>query len=165
VAEVPPLVGEATKKSDLVWLSVDGQPRAYPVWQLWHDAAAYVVSGDGEQPAPGLADAVWCTVTVRSKDNGGRIVSWQAAVERLEPDGEDWREVVPALLAARLNLPDVGTAERRWAESATVLRLSPTGEQVESGAELPVSSGAAPPPPSPARSRTRIPFTVGRRRR
>jgi hypothetical protein len=164
VAEVPPLVGEAMKKSDLVWLGVDGQPRAYPVWQLWHEGAAYVVTGAGEQPAPGLADVTRCTVTARSKDNGGRLVSWQAAVERVEPGGAAWGDVVPALLAARLNLPDVGTAEQRWAESGTLLRLSPTGE-AESGAALPTGSGATPPPPSPAVTRTRIPFTIGRRRR
>jgi hypothetical protein len=165
VAEVPPLVGEATKKSDLVWLGVDGQPRAYPVWQLWHEGAAYVITGDGEQPAPGLADVDRCTVTVRSKDNGGRVVSWQAAVERLEPGGAAWGEIVPALLAARLNLPDVGTAEQRWAKSAVVLRLSPTGDGVETGAGLPAASGAMPPPPTPAVTRHRIPFTIGRRRR
>jgi hypothetical protein len=165
VADVAPLVGEATKKSDLVWLGVDGQPRAYPVWQLWHEGAAYVVTGDGEQPAPGLAGVARCSVTVRSKDNGGRIVTWQAAVERVEPGGDAWGEVVPALLAARLNLPDVATAEQRWAESGALFRLSPTGELVESGADLPTASGAAPAPPSPARTPARIPFTVGRRRR
>lgn len=162
--DVPPLVAEATKKSDLVWLSVAGQPRAMAVWHFWHGDAAYVVTGEGEQPAPGLTSAPSCDVTVRSTDKGGRIVTWRAAVSRLVPDSETWREVVPGMLAARLNLPDAAVAEQRWAQRCTVLRLAPTGELTEAGPTLPTGSLAAPPPPTPARTPTRVPFTLGRRR-
>ena len=155
---VPALVVEATKKAGLLWIGVGGRPPA-AAWHLWRDGRAYVVTGPGEQPVPGLADADRCDVTVRSTDKGGRIVTWRARVERVEPDGEEWSEVVPAMLAARLNLADSAGAERRWARTAAVLRLTPTGELVEAGASLPTArSPRLPhrPPPAPARpSRTR----------
>ena len=161
---VPALVVEATKKSGLLWIGVGGRPPA-AAWHLWRDDRSYVVTGPGEQPVPGLAEADRCEVTVRSTDKGGRIVTWRARVERVAPDGAEWSEVVPAMLAARLNLADSAGAERRWARTAAVLRLTPTGELVEAGATLPDGSLAAPPPPSPARTRTTVPYTLGRRRR
>lgn len=163
-SDVPALVVEATRKSGLLWIGVAGR-RPVPAWHLWRDDRSYVVSGPGEQPVPGLSEAESCEVTVRSTDKGGRIVTWRARVDRVEPDGDEWREVVPAMLAARLNLPDSAAAERRWAETAVVLRLTPTGELVEAGTTLPTGSLAAPPPPSPARTRTTVPFTFGRRRK
>ena len=163
MAGVPPLVAEASRKAGLLWISVGGR-RAAPAWHVWRDDRTYVVTGPGEQPLPGLADADRCDVTVRSADSGGRIVTWRAAVSRVEPDGEEWAEVVPALVAARLNLADAAGAPRRWAGTAAVLRLDPTGELVEAGDSLPAGSLAAPPPPSPARSPTRLPWTLGRRR-
>jgi hypothetical protein len=161
MGEVPPLVAEATKKSGLVWITVPGR-RPVAAWHVWRDDAAYVVTGPGEQPVPGLAEASRCDVTVRSTDKGGRIVTWRADVSPVLPDSDAWAEVVPAMLAARLNLTDAAGAERRWAQTCTVLRLAPTGELPEAGDSLPIDSLAAPPPPSPARTRTRIPFTVGR---
>lgn len=164
MADVPPLVVEATKKSGLAWVSVPGQPRVFPVWHLWRDDAAYVVAGPGEQPAPGLAESPSCDVTVRSTDKGGRIVTWRAAVSRVEPGSDGWLEIVPVLLAERLNLTDAPEAEQRWMRSCAVLRLAPTGELPQAGPTLPAESHAAPPPPSPARTPTRVPYTVGRRR-
>jgi hypothetical protein len=157
VPDVPPLVAEAAKKSGLLWIAV-GDSRPVAAWHLWKDDRAYVVVGPGEQDVPGLADADRVTVTVRSSDKGGRIVTWLAAVTRVPPDGEEWDEVLPQLLAGRLNLTDAGTAGERWASTAAVLRLEPTGELDA----MPDTSGAAAPPPSPARTRTTIPRTVGR---
>lgn len=165
MAPVPPLVAEATKKSGLLWIAMRGRPRAFAVWHVWRDDSAYLVTGPGEQPAPGLVDAAICDVTVRSTDKGGRIVTWRAAVSRIQPDSDTWREVVPDLLAGRLNLADAADAEQRWAAECTVLRLAPTGELTEAGESLPARSFAAPSPASPARTPTRIPFTLGRRRR
>ena len=161
---VPPLVVEATKKAGLVWVTVAGE-RPAPAWLLWREPAAYLVTGAGEQPLPGLAAAETCDVTVRSSDSGGRIVTWRARVDRVEPGGEEWAGVVPALVNARLNLRDSGDAEARWAAEGAVLRLTPTGELVEAGGSLPDGSLAAPVPPSPARTPTRVPTTLHRKRR
>ena len=158
--DVPPLVAEAAKKSGLLWVAV-GDARPVAAWHLWKDDRAYVVVGPGEQDVPGLADSRSATVTVRSSDKGGRIVTWRATVARVAPGSPEWDEVLPQLLAGRLNLPDAATARERWAATATVLRLEPTGELEP----MPDTSGAAVPPPSPARTRTTVPRTVGRKPR
>lgn len=162
-AAVPALVAEATKKSDLVWLSAGGPPIA--AWHIWYNEAAYTVTGPGEQPLPGIPGAPTCAVTVRSKANWGRIVSWEAAVGAVDPGTPEWDAVVPVLLVKRLNLPDFASAAQRWARECVVVRLTPTGRLLEAGASLPDDSGAAPPRPTPATTPVRVPFTVGRRRR
>jgi 8-oxo-dGTP diphosphatase len=99
------LVAEATKRAGVVWLTVPGQNRAHVAWHLWRDppGAAYVVTGPGEQPLPGLAGAARVTVTVPSKQAGGALVTWMAAVGRVEPGSPEWDEVIGPLRAARLN--------------------------------------------------------------
>jgi hypothetical protein len=156
-----PLVEEAMKKAAVVWLTVPpGRP--YPVWCLWIGDALYVVSGPGEQPAPGLADTTTALVGVRG-DHGGRILTWPAAVSRLDPEDPGWGAVTAPLAGKRLNAR--GTAEEiaaRWAATCVVTRLVPDGEPVEAGPSLPDDSGAAPPPPTEAARRTRNPFRLHR---
>jgi hypothetical protein len=164
VTGVHPLIEEATKKAAVAWLTVPGH-RPYAVWCLRIEDALYVVCGPGEQPAPGLAEAVAAEVTLRG-DHGGRIITWPAEVSRLDPTDARWPTVVPALAGKRLNAR--GTAEdvaARWAADCTVSRLTPAGDPVESGPTLPDDSGAAPPPPSPATRRTANPFRLHRVRR
>src|SRR5262245_378675 len=155
-----PLVEEAMKKAAIAWLTTDSAP--YPVWCLWLDGGLYVVSGPAEQPAPGLAGAGTARVTARG-DHGGRIVTWPATVERVEPGGEEWERVVPQLAGKRLNAPG-GAQETaaRWAAECVVSRLVPAGDAVEAGTELPDASGAAPPPQTPAARRTAKPFRLHR---
>ena len=155
-----PLVDEAMKKAAIVWLGRSGQP----VWCLWLDGALYVVHGPGEQPAPALAEPA-VEVTVRG-DHGGRILTWPASVERVEPGTGQWDRVVPQLAGKRLNAS--GTTEHtvaRWAAECTVSRLTPAGEPTGAGPTLPDGSGAAPPPPTPATRRTANPFRLHRVRR
>jgi hypothetical protein len=152
-----PLVTEAMKKAAIAWLTV-GDARPYPVWCLWQDGALYVVSGPGEQSAPGLDTATRVTVTARG-DHGGRIVSWPARVDRLTPDDDLWQQVVPTLASKRLNLPADEDTPARWAAECLVSRLVPDGEPT-SGAALPDESLAAPPPPTPAARRAAKPFRL-----
>jgi hypothetical protein len=159
------LVDEAMRKAAVAWLSVPGQEHAFAVWCQWADGALYVVSGPGEQPAPGLAEAGTAEVTARG-DHGGRIVTWPARVSRVVPDSEQWTAVTPGLAAKRLNAP--GTAEAtiaRWAAECVVSRLEPAGPPVEAGASLPDGSLAAAAPPTPAVRRARRPFRLHRVRR
>lgn len=158
------LIEEATKKSGLIWVQPDGL-RARPVWHLWHEGSAYVLSGGAEQPAPGLGEAATVPVVVRSKDNGGRVVVWEARVEPVPPDTEVWRTVVPLLQAKRLNLPDGDAAAARWARTSVVHRLVPSGRLLESATAPDDSAGAAAPPDTPATTRVPIPYTLGRRPR
>jgi hypothetical protein len=161
---VHPLVEEAMKKAAIAWVAVAGQ-RPHGVWCLWADGALHVVSGPGEQSAPGLADATTAHVTVRG-DHGGRVLTWPAEVTRMRPGSPEWEAVVPQLAGKRLNA--AGKAEEtaaRWAAGCMVSRLVPAGEPTEAGSTLPDASGAAPPPPSDAARRTAKPFRLHRVRR
>jgi hypothetical protein len=158
--ELHPLVTEALRKAAVAWLDVPGSGQS-AVWMLWHDDAAYVVHGPGEQPAPGLGSVDRCRLVVRSADTLARILAVDATVTAVEPGGANWDEVAPQLAAKRLNAPDGGRTVERWAKTCTVSRLVPDPEPAEAGPTLPTDSLAAPPPPTPATSRTPIPFTVG----
>jgi hypothetical protein len=155
----PLLIDEATKKSGLVWVTTVAG--VSPVWLLWHEGAAYVLSGPGEQPCDGLEPGGPATVTVRSKDKGSRLVTWVADVSRLEPGGDAWTAIVPLLMGKRLNLVDGEAAAARWARDCLVHRLTPTGELTDSPEHMPDGSLAAPPLPTPATTDVPMPFTVG----
>jgi hypothetical protein len=159
-----PLVDEAMKKAAIAWFSVDGGP-ARMVWCLPAEGALWVVTGPGEQDAPGLASASTAQVTLRG-DHGGRIVTWPATVTRLDPASEAWAEIAPQLAGKRLNAPvAAGELVDRWAAECTIHKLAPAGDPVEAGATLPDASHAEPPRETPARRRTRTPFHLHRVRR
>ncbi|MGW1613539.1 hypothetical protein ACWCQZ_29730 [Streptomyces sp. NPDC002285] len=152
------LVEEATKKSGLIWVRGPGAP-ARALWHAWHEGAACVIGdGPGEQPLPGLADGAEAEVTVRSKDKGGRLVSWAAKVVELAPGSEQWEATVAELRGKRLNAPDGEAMPARWARECRVLRLEPTGGT----APLPDGSLAEAPLPSPATTREPIPAGLPR---
>src|SRR4051794_12288599 len=97
----PPLADEAVEKGAVAWASVAGGA-AYALWCLPLDGVLLVVTGPGEQSAPGLADADAAEVTLRG-DHGGRIVTWPAQVTRLRPGTEEWENAAPLVAAKRLN--------------------------------------------------------------
>lgn len=156
-----PLVEEAMKKAAVAWVSVDGAP-ARLLWCLPLDGALCLVSGPGEQAAPGLATADRALVTLRG-DHGGRIVTWPAQVRRVDPDSQQWTEVAPQLAGKRLNASGDATAVvARWAAECVVTTLTPDGDPVEAGPTLPAGSLAEPTRDTPARRRTRRPFRLHR---
>lgn len=147
------LIEEATKKSGLIWVAGPGVP-ARALWHVWHEGAACVIGdGPGEQPLPGLSDGGPAEVTVRSKDKGGRLVSWSATVAELPPGSEAWEAAVAELKGKRLNAPDAETMPERWARECRVLRLEPTGAL----APLPDGSLAEAPRPTPVTTRRPVP--------
>ncbi|MBQ0828349.1 hypothetical protein [Streptomyces tagetis] len=152
------LVEEATKKSGLVWVRAPGVP-ARPLWHVWHEGAACVVGdGPGEQPLRALTDGTTAEVTVRSKDKGGRLVTWTARVVELAPGSDAWQAAVADLKGKRLNATDGEAMPDRWARECRVLRLEPTGEL----APLPDGSLAEPAPASPATTREPAPAALPR---
>jgi len=133
------LIAEATRRAGVVWVTVPGQRTASPVWHIWRTVdgagvdppapgAAYLVTGSGEQPAPGLATADQVTVTVPSKESGGALVIWTAAVRTVEPGSAEWDAVIGPLVAGRRNAVfaagETSLADR-WARSGTVYCLTP----------------------------------------
>ncbi|NEC12625.1 hypothetical protein G3I34_10100 [Streptomyces sp. SID8014] len=152
------LIEEATKKSGLIWVQGGaGGPR--PVWHAWLDGAAVLVGdGPGEQPLPGLADGGEASVTVRSKDKGGRLLTWRAEVAELAPGSEAWEAAAAELKGKRLNAPDSDRLTGRWAAECRVVRLAPTGDLDP----LPDSSLAEPPAATPATTRDAVPAALPR---
>jgi ADP-ribose pyrophosphatase YjhB (NUDIX family) len=133
------LIAEATRRAGVVWLTVPPERTAFPVWQIWRTVdgtgadppapgAAYLVTGPGEQPAPGLGAAGQVTVTVPSKQSGGALVIWTAAVRSVDPGSAEWDAVIGVLVAGRRNAvlaPGEASLADRWARSGTVYRLVP----------------------------------------
>lgn len=159
-----PIVAEAMKKAAVAWVAAPDQP-ATALWCLPLDGGLYVVSGPGEQQAPGLADTDTAVVTLRG-DHGGRIVTWPAAVTRVMPGTEEWETAVPQLAAKRLNAPGSADAlAARWAAECVVQRLTPAGEPTEAGATLADSDQAEPARESTAVRPARRPFRLHRVRR
>ncbi|AWS46682.1 hypothetical protein [Streptosporangium sp. 'caverna'] len=114
------VIEEGAKKSSVLWLSLD-RPRL--AWHTWHDGAIYLVTGGGEQSLPGLAETDQVQVTLRSKDNGGQLVAFDASVEVVNQ--AEAAEAVAALAKERLNAVDGARLAERWATRSQVVRLTP----------------------------------------
>ena len=110
-----------------------GPPR--PAWHIWQPAtgpdsagAAYLLTGPGEQPLPGLAGGGQATVTVPAARSGGPAVTWTADVTRVLPGSAEWDAVIGPLVAGRLNAVLTGeetSPAPRWARSGAIYRLTP----------------------------------------
>lgn len=159
------VLDEAIKKASIAWISVGDGP-AYALWCMPVENSLAVISGPGEQFAPGLAQADRASMRLRG-DHGGLIVVAEASVARVLPGSPDWDEIAPQLAQKRLNAS--GTAEElvaRWVESGCVLvRLTPVADSAVGTADLPSESAAAPPRETPARVETRRPFRLHRVRK
>ncbi|MYX98981.1 hypothetical protein GT045_30315 [Streptomyces sp. SID486] len=153
------LIEEATKKSGLVWVRGTAAPAARALWHVWHEGAVCVVGGGpGEQPLDGLADGGFAEVSVRSKDKGGRLVTFAVAVHEPAAGSEEWEATVAELKGKRLNAPDGEEMPARWARECRVLRLVPTGAVTP----LPEGSLAERPAPTPATTRRPVPAALPR---
>jgi hypothetical protein len=159
------LVDEAIKKAAVAWISVGDGP-ALGLWCMPLEGALVLVSGPGEQAAPGLAEASAATIRLRG-DTGGLIVISEATVERLAPGSEDWITIAPQLAGKRLNAS--GTAEElvaRWAaDGCAVVRLTPAAASAIAAPNLPDDSEVAAPRETPARVKVRKPFRLHRVRK
>lgn len=164
-AELQALVEEAMKRSALVWLSYAGGGWPRGVWHVWHDGAAYVVSGGPEQLLPGIEDVDRVVVIARAKDSRARLVTWVAASAVQTPHTDGWRVAVDALRTERLNATQGAALTDVWAEQSTVTRLTPTGEVTEYPGAYPAGSLAAAPVESPATTVGRLPWVAHRRAR
>ncbi|MET8560376.1 hypothetical protein ABZV75_07105 [Streptomyces flaveolus] len=148
------LIEEAAKKSGLIWVRGAGAPAARALWHVWHEGAVCVVGdGPGEQPLEGLADGGSAEVSVRSKDKGGRLVTFTATVSELPSGSPEWEAAVAELKGKRLNAPDGERMPARWARECRVLRLVPTGPV----APLPDGNLAQRPVPTAATTRRPVP--------
>ena len=159
------VLDEVLKKAALAWVSTGDGP-SLGLWCMPHEGALIVVTGPGEQFAPGLPDAQRASVRLRG-DSGGLIVVAEMTVARILPGSEDWAAVAPLLATKRLNAN--GSADEvvtRWVETGcTVARLSPVPDDQVTAPDLPADSAAAVPRDTPARVPTARPFRLHRVRR
>lgn len=155
------LIAELAKKTGVSWVRYAGRDHA--VWHVWHDDALCVVSGGDEQPLPDIEDGALVEVVLRSKDSGGRLVTWGGTASVVRPGSEEWGPVTAALVPVRLNTPDLATTADRWAETSVVRRIVPTGEIVESPGALSDDAHRAMPPGTPATTRGALPRVLHRR--
>ncbi len=135
VAVVPAVM----KKTGLVWLEVGTHP-AVAVWHVWHNEVCYVLHSsrkvddtdvdDTEQVVTGLAEAVQCHVITRSVTTRARTARWRGTVHPVVPDCAEWDELLPLLIAKRLNLTDADRAAQRWARDCVLSRIVPTESAV-----------------------------------
>lgn len=153
------LVAELARKTGVCWLSYGYPPVRRPAWHVWHDDILLVVSAgtedSAEQPLPGLPEDGPVAVTMRSKDTGGRLLTWIGAASRIRPADDDWAEAVAALAAQRLSLPSPSQTPVAWETTAVVTRIVPTDETLEEPHGLPDVSHAAAPAASAATTRRR----------
>jgi hypothetical protein len=154
VTDLSSLLSAVGKKTGLLWIDIPGD-RAWPAWHAWLDDTAYVVTGPGEQSLPVLPAEV--TVTFRSKDTGGLLVKVAAHATVIKPGHPGWDEATEALKSSRLNSP-AGDIVARWATGATVYALAPHGDAIEGPGSYSQESGAAPPAPTPATTRSWHPW-------
>lgn len=155
------LIAELAKKSSVCWVRYDGA--TYPVWHVWSDDALCLVSGGDEQPLPGIGGQGTVEVILRSRQSGGRLMTWQGRVEVVAPADPRWPAVTATLVAERLNLDDQSTAAARWAEESVVTRIVPSGPALELPGSLSAEDHAAPPGATPATTRTPLPRVLHRR--
>lgn len=161
------LIAELAKKTGVCWLRYDegaGSARPRAAWHVWYDDALHVLAGGDEQPLPGLEDTARVEVTMRSKENGGRLLTWVGRPSVVRPGDEAWDGVTDALVSDRLNLADLATAKDDWAAHSVVLRIDPTGEVVEEPGALSSDDHLATPPPTRATTRGPLPRVLHRRR-
>jgi hypothetical protein len=158
-----PLVEEAAKKAAVAWIGFGDGP-SHCVWILPLEGRLYVISGPGEQPLPGVTDALAAgtsaRVTLRG-DHGGSIVTFTAAITEIRPNSTDWEIIAPQLANKRLNVS--GSADdlvARWAAECLLVALSPRPEGVEP--DLADLSTARPPRPATVVRETRKPFRLHR---
>lgn len=151
---------EAIKKAAIAWVSVADGP-ACALWCMPFETSLVVVSGPGEQFAPGLAEAERATVRLRG-DHGGLIVLAEASVTRLIPGTAEWDQIAPQLAGKRLNASGSTTeVVTRWsADGCVLVRLDPAPETAVGASAVPPESHAAPPRETPARVETRRPFRL-----
>lgn len=155
------LIAELAKKTGVCWLRYDGGTHA--AWHVWVSDALFLVSGGDEQPLPAIEDQDRVEVVMRSKENGGRLLTWVGSASVVLPSDELWEPATAALVAGRLNLDDPASTPELWAQRCVVTRVAPIGEVVERPGELSDDAHLAAPAATPATTRGRLPRVLHRR--
>ena len=128
-AVVPGPVDAALSKSTIAWLAVpqdDDTVVTKPIWYGYDQGRVYVLTGEGEQDIPGLADSSkHVRLIVRSKDVQSRVGDVTCVSQTL-PKDKDWERIAREILVGRrLNLKDGDKAPDRWKKDCEIVVLTP----------------------------------------
>ena len=140
------LTTEALSKSTVLWLRAGGRDRAtwFATGEDDLDGHVLLVSGGPEPDLGELPEHV--ELLLRSKSDGGRLLTLRARAQRLDPGSPLWEPAAKALRAERLNAP--ANVVDRWRAEATLWALAPFG--------LPVQAPGIPGPAATSRVADRI---------
>jgi hypothetical protein len=130
---VPEDVEDAIKKSDVLWVGVEGngRDRAVPVWFVYNQGRIYLLHTEdrdsGEQQIPGLPDAVEVVVVTRHKYRETRAGRFHAAVRLIDPQSPEF-DGLAAMLADRRRdrHGPPQDAIRAWKSSCVIAELTPS---------------------------------------
>jgi hypothetical protein len=166
------LIAELGKKTSVCWLRyaepgyvgrVNPAATEHAAWHVWHQDALLLIAGGTEQPLPSISEAASVEVTMRSKENGGRLVTWVGVPSRVLPASPEWEAAAAALASARISIPSLSETPKVWATESVVTRIVPTGEVLEAPGSLSSSSHAAAPRATEAITRGALPRILHRR--
>lgn len=145
------LTSEALSKSGVLWLRLPGGERLtwFATGSDELDAHILLVSGGLEADLGVLPERL--EIVLRSKGDGGRLLTLRARAQSLDPGNPWWEPAAAALLGERLNAP--GDLLERWRSDSTIWLVSPFGAPVQSPGRIgpqgservagPVTAGAA----------------------
>jgi len=129
-AKLPKEIEDGLKKSDVVWVGVEGQsePTTAPAWFAYKNGRVLVLSqrepGSEEQTVPGLPGATEVVLVTRRKGRDTSLDELRASVRMLE--GAEWEEAAKVLVdrrRSRVGPPDESL--NRWRGSCDIAELTP----------------------------------------
>ncbi|MCT1618824.1 MULTISPECIES: hypothetical protein [Janibacter] len=160
------LTTEALKTSGVLWLQLPGRERLtwFATGQDELAGQVLVVSGGPEADLGPLPEQL--RLVLRSKGDGGRLLTLHAAAQALSPGNPWWETAATTLLGERLNAP--ADLLDRWRAESTIWLLSPFGTPVQApGRPEPEGDArvAGPVTVGAAGTRVRRPWHLGGRGR
>ena len=124
------LTTEALHKSAMLWLRTGPSERLTWFAVGTGDLAGQVllVSGGHEPDLGALPEQV--ELVLRSKGDGGRLLTLRARAQHLEPANPLWEQAASALLGQRLNAP--ADLRSTWRATSALWVLAPFGAPLQS---------------------------------
>lgn len=140
------LTTEALTKSTILWLRAAGRDRA--TWFATGDdelTGQVLLVSSGPEPDLGELPAQ-VEVLLRSKGDGGRLLTLRAHARALDPGSPAWESAAASLLGERLNAP-AGLVDA-WRRQSVLWALAPFG--------APLQAPGRPGPDAGTKATTRV---------
>lgn len=127
VTKLPKEVEDGLKKSDVIWVGVEGQ-RLAPSWFAYRNGRILVLTqreaGPQEQSVPGLTSTDEARIVTRRKGRDTSLGEFRAAARELQ--GAEWEDAAKALAdrrRSRVGAP--GESIARWRSTCAIVELTP----------------------------------------